>query len=208
MYEYELMFVVDPLNEDLEEKLASTLDAFVGGHGAVTLVTLNLDGSNAVAAAHEAVAKLESLGVGVRRLYDDLVTRKQIAIRAAVSTQGVGLWARGERQADRPFPQPFILAGGGLWLWGEVNEWLRQSGHKHDEVRHPSAAESAQINDWLVRGRIQIDFSWEGPDVDKSLFPQYLRRSAGPQITIQAFRDVPTPTKWVDPVATRFSMAS
>jgi hypothetical protein len=199
MSEYECMFVVDPLSDDLEEELASSLDAFVGGHGAVTLVTINIEGPDAVVAAQDAVGKMESLGVGVRRLYDDLVTRTQIATRAAVSTQGVGLWARGERQVDRPFPEPFVLAGGGLWRWGEVNEWLRQSGHKHDDVCHPSAVESAQLNSWLAGGRVRVDFYWEAKGI---------RRTSGPRVTIQSAGHAAAPISWVDADPTSFAMAS
>lgn len=146
MRTFELIYVVDPIDVETEDRLINTIDASVGGHGSVHLVTITATGDSALQASMSAVAQLRSFGIVVRRLYDDLVTRGQIAERAQVSSQAVGLWARGERHNQKPFPDPYVLAGGGLWRWAEVNAWLRETGKPHDDFDLPDFDEVCQIN--------------------------------------------------------------
>ena len=147
--EYEFMFLIDPVDDDLERLLADECDGFVGGHGRTTILTMSFDGTDAVNAAQAAIADLRQRGVRIKRVYDDLVTRGQIAERANVTRQAVGLWVRGQRQAGWVFPEPFVLSGGGLWRWEEVNAWLRQAGLPHDDVHYLTAQETARVNAWL-----------------------------------------------------------
>ncbi|WP_256837727.1 helix-turn-helix transcriptional regulator [Ornithinimicrobium faecis] len=150
MIEYEFMFVIDPVDDDTEQILIEEFGGFIGGHGRTTLLTVSFECTNAVAAAQAVVTELRQHGVRVRRVYDDLVTRAQIAERTDMTRQAVGLWVRRERQTERPFPEPFVLTGGGLWRWDEVNTWLRDARLPHDDVRHLSAGEVARVNVWIA----------------------------------------------------------
>lgn len=90
------------------------------------------------------------MDVGVIRLYEDLVTRQDIADRTSTTRQAVGNWVRQERRDHRadggsPFPDPYNIVGRGVWLWSEVNEWLLQRG-KGDGLRYPSASDYAKVN--------------------------------------------------------------
>lgn len=129
---FELAFEVSPLTDDLEDSIDEQFDAVMATHGRTTKVTLLAEGTDAVDAAGSAVSILRQLGIQAIRLMDDLVTRAEIAERSGVTTQGVGLWVRGERnRAD--FPEPFVRAGSArLWLWGEVVDYLRAIGHGVD----------------------------------------------------------------------------
>lgn len=148
MAEYEFMLVIDSVDDHLESVLTDEFEGFVGGHGHTTLLTVSFDGVDAVSAAQAGISRLHQHGVHVHRVYDDLVARAQIAERAGVTRQAAGMWARGERQTAHAFPEPFVLVGGGLWRWHDVNDWLRQVGLPHDEVDYPSAADVARINTW------------------------------------------------------------
>lgn len=153
MVELELIFEVEALDAACEEHLVNTFDAFIGGHGTVRLLTITWEGATAVVAAETAVSALRKHGVSVLRMVEDLVTRKTIAVRSGKTTQAVGLWARGERQSQDPFPKPYILAGGGMWLWGEVNKWLARQGYDHDDVVFPSREDYARVNGWIQTER-------------------------------------------------------
>ncbi|HET7328603.1 MAG TPA: hypothetical protein VFJ14_15100, partial [Nocardioidaceae bacterium] len=108
-------------------------------------------GADAVEAAQFLVGRLESIGVVVERACEDLVTRGSIASRADVTPQAVGLWVRGERYKEDPFPEPYVLLVGGLWLWADVNAWLARHGQKHDsEIEHLGARDITLINAWLL----------------------------------------------------------
>ncbi|MDO5502431.1 MAG: hypothetical protein Q4G67_04565 [Actinomycetia bacterium] len=160
MTEYEFTFVSEPLTEAVEGRLAQELGAFVGGHGATTLITVSAEGDDALAVGMSLVHELRGRGVVVHRVYHDLVTRSQIAERAHVSRQAVGLWTRGERLAGGPpFPEPFGLAGGGLWMWSDVNAWLTEAGRGSDEVSYPDAMEIARLNTVLDDGARADDAS-------------------------------------------------
>ncbi len=144
---FELIFEIEALGEEREFALLDAYDCFLGGHGRVVLLTITWEGRDATEAALGAVGELRRHGVVIRRFVEDLVTRRAIAERSGKTTQAVGLWARGERQVADPFPAPYVLAGGGLWLWGEVNEWLRRQGHAHDDgIAYPTRADHARVN--------------------------------------------------------------
>ncbi len=153
MTSFELMFEVESPNDDLVDRLYDSEDAIISSHSGLTLVTMTFEGVSAMSAAKCAVIRLEELGFVVARLYEDLVTRTEIAERASVTPQAVGSWIRGERQATQhgEFPKPFSIAGGsrGLWLWREVNEWLKGLG-KDDGVEYPSRLDYLYVNEWMV----------------------------------------------------------
>ncbi|MEV4058392.1 hypothetical protein AB0J55_44905 [Amycolatopsis sp. NPDC049688] len=151
MGQYELIFVVDRLQEELAFKIGNTIDAMYSEHGGTHLLTVTGDGTTALAAARDIVIQLElQFGVVVHRAYEDLVTKADIADRAGATVQAVGQWVRGVRRKGLPFPEPFNLVGGGVWLWADVNDWLRRAGKDHDDdVLHPGREDVELINEWL-----------------------------------------------------------
>jgi len=144
--DFEVIYVVDPLSDELEDAICETQDATIAYHSRLCLVTLTTFGNDGVHAGVNGVATLASYGVRVLRSYPDLVTRSDIAERADVSTQAVGMWIRGERQIDSEFPQPAHLVGSGAWLWVDVNAWLTSTGKAGGDMRFPSLADHAAID--------------------------------------------------------------
>jgi hypothetical protein len=149
---YELILQVTPFPEDLEDTLCCDWDAVVAHHGDDVLVSVTAEGATAQVAAKTAITRLRSLGICVRRLSEDLVSRTMIAERAEVTPQAVGNWIRGERQGTN-FPQPFTHAAGGLWLWNEVNNWL-QAHDLGDGMNHPDRVDYIEVNYWLTHSAI------------------------------------------------------
>lgn len=147
MAEYEVTFVTGPLSDEQEDVLESRLDASVGGHGEVTLVTASAKAPDGTAAAKRIAAEIRDAGVPVHRVHPDLVNIGQIAKRAGVTRQAASHWANGRRKTG--FPAPHVLAGGNLWRWQEVNEWLAEAGHPHDEVRYLTAQDETVVDYWL-----------------------------------------------------------
>jgi len=149
---YELSFEVAELPEAVEDAICDAFDAVVATHSGVTTVTFEATGDTCVEAAITASHKFRDLGASPIRLVDDVVTRTEIARRAGVTPQAVGQWIRGERHADSQFPAPFILTGGGLWLWGEVVEALAERGLILNEgVRYPTRRDSQLIGGTLAK---------------------------------------------------------
>lgn len=150
---FEMIFMTSELGDASDPRTEFLLDAFdgvVSTHSGLTLAALSCPGRSAFDAAVRAVAELDSHGIAVRRLHEDLVTRAEIARRAGVTPQNVGQWIRGERHSG--FPAPHNAAAGGLWLWHDVNAWLETIG-RGDGMRHPAAHECARINGYLATTR-------------------------------------------------------
>lgn len=136
---YELSFEVPAITDEIEDSLVERLDAVVGVHSGVTVVTLLEDGETALQAALRAALQLERLGAPPLRLVDDLVSRSEIARRATRTPQAVGQWIRGARHAATPFPRAYVVGASELWLWGEVVPALRARGIAvEDDVEYPS----------------------------------------------------------------------
>jgi hypothetical protein len=153
MPEFELIFSTAPLTSALEDRLLETFDCTIATHDDLTLVTLTATGHEVPMVARATYMEMESLGVQALRLEPDLVSRPNIAKRACVTPQAVGLWTSRRRRMANPFPPPFTLAGGGLWLWAEVNEWLTARGKAHDDIHFPSKEDLDHFNSWLVNLR-------------------------------------------------------
>lgn len=148
---YELTFEIDPVPESVEDAIAAAFDCVIAAHAGVTTVTLTTEGKTSLAAAQDAAESLREIGAPPRRLVEDLVGRTEIAERAGVTRQAVGLWVRGERHATSSFPAPYVLAGGGMWLWGEVLPALRARGIDVDDpMEHPTRADVHLINGALA----------------------------------------------------------
>ncbi|MFI6305915.1 hypothetical protein ACIBCH_28895 [Amycolatopsis thailandensis] len=151
MGQYELIFTIDHLEEDRAFEISNTIDVMYSEHGRTSLLTVTSEGDTALAAATDVVVQLETqFGVVIHRAYEDLVTKADIAERAGATVQAVGQWARGVRQKELRFPEPFNLVGGGVWLWADVNEWLREAGKAYDDdLLYPNRDELELINAWL-----------------------------------------------------------
>ena len=135
---YELSFELPALNEEAEDLVAGQFDSVIAVHAGVTTVTLTADGDDCVSAAIAAINTLRTLGAEPTRLVDDVISRSEIARRMNVTPQSVGQWIRGERHAESPFPSPYILTEGGLWLWGEIVLALVNRGVEVEEMAYPS----------------------------------------------------------------------
>lgn len=171
--EYELTFEVSQLSEGAEEDLIDETDATVAIVRGSTLVALSATGASALTAATNARLALENAGATVLRCVEDLVTLRTIAERLEVTPQAVGNWVRGERQSGVRFPNPYVFAGGGLWLWGEVLAWVRVispsiAERAEDDLSHPTRADHAAINGQIesaqrarAAGWIAVDESYE-----------------------------------------------
>lgn len=169
---YELIFETDPIEEPLQDKIDEQFDALISTQGSTFFVTLEVDGPSAAAAALTGATALEQLGVRVRRLSEDLVTRTDIAERANKTPQAVGAWVRGDRQrqAAAPFPAPYNYVAGGVWLWGEVNEWLaRVHPQTADEISYPSREDHTLVNHMLdnrraLKSSTVVNLAWTTRD--------------------------------------------
>lgn len=158
--EYELTFEVNGMNETVDVALSTDFDVMVGiDHHGMEFVTATIEADSAAEAARSLVASLHSLGVTVYRLREDLVTRKDIAERAGVTPQAVGHWIRGDRAVGATFPAPYNPVAGGVYLWGEVNSWLRENGKNSDDWEFPSREDIICVNaDLLDRLRLDSEY--------------------------------------------------
>jgi hypothetical protein len=147
----ELIFSVDPMDDDVVWEIYEKFDAVVATHSGITLIEVSVEGNHPVRAAKKAVRELERIdGVHVLRCYEDLVSRADIAERASATVQAVGHWIRGTRHKGHPFPQAFNLVNGGVWLWGEVNNWLARVGKPVDNAYYPSREDHLEVNKWIT----------------------------------------------------------
>lgn len=147
---YELTFVIDPISEELEDYLTENVDAMIASHSGLHVVTMSAPGSTGLEAAKSALEDLRAAGVTVHRLDLDLVSQANIATRTGKSRQAVSNWVSGQRQICNQFPRPFTGSTGPLWLWSDVNEWLRRTtGLDHDGFTYPGLEDIQKFNSWL-----------------------------------------------------------
>lgn len=170
MPDYEFVFVVDGISLDDHAAvgaLTDELDAVLSCSHGVHRMTVSGSGPDAVAAAGAVVARARKLAPAMRilRLDPDLVGVSDIAERTGRSRQNVTQWVHGQRRDRAPFPAPEGTVGRSLvWLWSEVNAWLRGIGLDDGENR-PTRAEATEI-DWLLRHgarpiRVSLDVDFD-----------------------------------------------
>lgn len=148
---FELTFEIDrAISGRPLARLEKALNAVQLVRGRTVLLSIEAHGSDCVSAAHDSIDVLRSAGVQPLRLVEDLVTRSEIARRSGVTPQAVGLWGRGERHADRVWPEPYHLLGTELWLWSEVLDVLPGLGIELDDLPGPSRLEIQIIGNALA----------------------------------------------------------
>lgn len=128
MNEYRLAFeAISRLSiEDLSERFYDTFDGILVERAGQIIVTVYVNGTTALEAAHNAIADLEGkLDMSVCHVDQDLVDGPEISSRLDVSRQTVQNWATGKRGSG--FPRPVGSPGGKrIWTWGEIAEWARE----------------------------------------------------------------------------------
>lgn len=154
MNTYDITFIVDPIDEALEERLLDQ-DVNTGSHGGLHFVMTTIETDDLHSAAVELASGLTGQGVYVHRLDLDLVNQPAIAARCGKSRQAVNLWVQ-SNAGSHPFPPPYTLAGGALWAWSDVQDWLRRTGKGgDDQVESPRPEQVDRFNvAWRGRSRL------------------------------------------------------
>lgn len=156
---YSLTFEVDSFTDEQLDTIEQAFDVVASeGHGP-TEITAILEADTPLAAAQIARRVIGGTGITIRRYLPDLVTRKDIAARAKVTTQAVGNYVRGERGTD--FPAPYYDVASGVWLWGEVLPWLRGQGvHVEDPCSFLDRRDSETVMH-RIWSDTKVDGGWE-----------------------------------------------
>lgn len=149
--QYELIALVDELTPEQEDAIYAVYDVVAASHAGSTRLAVTVEGSSVLGGAQRLLEFLSELRVTVRQFCEDFVTRSDIAQRADVSRQAVGLWVRGERQSS--FPEAYSPVAGGIWLFGEVNDWLSTNVAHYEApaVVFPTREEHVLLAELLLR---------------------------------------------------------
>lgn len=149
-------FVTSVLPIRVEDRVRDELGAEVSDHGPLHVVTATAHAVRGYAAGVDLVASLSAVGVDVERTQPDLVNRRLIAERAGCTRQAVALWVNGQRHQDDPFPSPFNLTLGQLWLWGEVQSWLLRRGIELDDsAAIPTMRDHMRVDSHIAHNRLE-----------------------------------------------------
>jgi hypothetical protein len=141
-YSFEVS-VAGPVTDAHIESLfgAGCDDALVSGDERGGRITFDRDADDAVVAVVSAIEQVESCGLRVTGVTEDLVTLDALAERTMRSPAAVGHWVTGAR-GPGGFPAPRVARDrGSLYSWAEVAAWL--VAHRLGDVDH-AAAETAQ----------------------------------------------------------------
>ena len=166
--DFEVTFVVSGATVDDDDAVEAleAIDAMLFRGAGVDLLTMTGVGDNAVVAARTAAVEAINLvpRLRVHRVDRDLVGVPEIAERIGRSRQNVSQWIKGERQVEAgPFPQPEGTAGRSkVWLWSEVNAWLREVG-LDDGNNYPTRSDMTLIDHALLT-MLTMTFTFDNPD--------------------------------------------
>lgn len=159
MTEYRVSFVArSPVSlERLAELFYEHFDGVVVERAGQVLVTVYVEGHDAVEAARAAITALEDAsktGLSVCHVDPDLVDGPEISKRLEVTRQAVQLWATGDR--GQGFPRPIGSPGGKrIWAWGEIVAWVRT----HQDSTEPAGLtrdEAALVDAVLAQRRLAV----------------------------------------------------
>lgn len=148
---YELIYVVGDVGEDKQMELLDA-EINIGEVGRLTLAFLTAKGATPLDAAKHGYAILLGHGVRVLRAHLDLVTQAQIAGRSGYSRAGVLGWVQQCHSIVARFPCEHAWVGNSpVWVWAEVNEWLRRTQKKRfDQETGLDRAAVGAFNQWLL----------------------------------------------------------
>lgn len=157
--------------------LMEQLDAMLFRGAGVDLLSIVIDGENALDAAHRAYIKARNHvpRIVFKRLDRELVGIPEIVERTGRSRQNIAQLVAGERHTDAPpFPPAEGVVGRTrVWLWAEVNAWLKHLG-MDDGLARPTREEMTEIDYRLQHGNPR-KFQW----VQKGRPPQKKRCVTG-----------------------------
>lgn len=159
MNTYDVTYITAHIDEKLEERLLDQFDELnVGRHSGLQFVMTTLTTDDLQTAATEFARALEDAGVRVERMDLDLVNQAEIASRCGVSRQAVSKWVA-TQSVTNPFPAVYTLAGGPLWAWSSVNEWLRCTAKpRYDDSCSPPPNQVTAFNSsWGRRPSVAVE---------------------------------------------------
>lgn len=200
--DYELTFVVSGASVDDDDAVEAmeALDAMLFRGAGVDLLTLTATGDDAVTAARQAATNAVNAipRLHVHRLDHGLVGIHEIAERTGRSRQNVTQWANGHRRADaEPFPSPVGTAGRSrVWLWSEVNAWLRQIG-LDDGLQYPTRAEMTLI-DYALLTMHTVTVTFDSPDDEFAEERQQVEAEIGRTDSVDLLRKLADRTSTLD----------
>lgn len=147
---YSLAFVIEPIDDATIDNLAAEGIDW-SQMGRLQLAHADETGESFLGAVRTAFDRLRSLGVQPTRLRLDLVSASEIAARTDVSRPAVTKWTK-QDGGDWPFPVEFDWSTTGpVWVWADVNDWLRQTGREGYDVGYsPSLADVEQADRWIA----------------------------------------------------------
>lgn len=149
--QFELTLLTAEVTNEQEDLIYDEYDALIASHTGATRLTVTVEGATVLDGAHRLLGFLRTIGVAPKQFSEDFVTRADIAERANVSRQAVGLWVRGERH--EAFPQIYSPVAGGIWLFGEIDAWLRTNVPTYDapDVAFPTRDDHVALGELLLR---------------------------------------------------------
>lgn len=152
MGQFEIIFAAKELSDEAVDEIHKDHAVSTETRFGLTMITADADGDTPYAAARTVVESLERIaGVRIDRCCENLVDISDIADRAGVPEHVVSQWIQGDStRTDAPFPPPYNLVAGGVWLWSMVNDWLRAAGEKADSAQFPRYLDILRINEWLA----------------------------------------------------------
>lgn len=122
--------VAGPVADEDAEALGDVLSAGAGIDATLQAgerggtVMFSREADDAVQAVVSAIGDVESAGMTVTGVTEDLVLAEEIAQRAKVTTASVRYWVNGDR-GPGGFPEPMMKRQrGSLYSWAEVSAWL------------------------------------------------------------------------------------
>lgn len=141
----ELVFLIDPVTEELADELADEDISVSWGPNYCTASVLVEPRTDAVSEALRFVDQLRQHGVGVTKPLQTLVNASAIATRCDVSRPTVSEWTR-----DAFFPAPCAFVTSPVWEWHEVRVWVQnRTRGQVDLTQEPDALSSHDIHQIL-----------------------------------------------------------
>ena len=148
--QFELTLLTAEVTNEQEDLIYDEYDALIASHTGATRLTVTVEGATVLDGAHRLLGFLRTIGVAPKQFSEDFVIRADVA---SGQTSAGRPSVCGSAASAASLPQVSSPVAGGIWLFGEIDAWLRTNVPTYDapDVAFPTRDDHVALGELLLR---------------------------------------------------------